>query len=270
MAWDLRGNMDDEIDRVLALADHTADRVAQLYPPYAYRAHDPIVARGAVVDGVFEQDATAPGTRNPTRPAYTADMRDALGRLRASVEAMPALLGRGDGLGSNALGGRRRALRHRKAAARQRPAPRRRHAGHLDADGPALPHGHRRLPPRRLRLHASPACPGVVIGHNADIAWGFTNLGPDVTDLYLEKVDGDRWRYDGRWRPLRTRTETIEVHGGDDVELTVRETPHGPLLSDVDDDVRRGRVQARAPAGTPSPCAWTALEPTRTADASWR
>ena len=34
--------------------------------------------------------------------------------------------------------------------------------------------------------------PGVVIGHNARIAWGFTNLGPDVTDLYLERVDGDR------------------------------------------------------------------------------
>ncbi len=34
--------------------------------------------------------------------------------------------------------------------------------------------------------------PGVVIGHNARIAWGFTNLDPDVTDLYLEKVDGDR------------------------------------------------------------------------------
>ena len=35
--------------------------------------------------------------------------------------------------------------------------------------------------------------PGVVIGHNARIAWGFTNLDPDVTDLYLEKVDGDRY-----------------------------------------------------------------------------
>ena len=33
--------------------------------------------------------------------------------------------------------------------------------------------------------------PGVIIGHNADIAWGFTNLGPDVTDLYLEQTEGD-------------------------------------------------------------------------------
>ena len=40
----------------------------------------------------------------------------------------------------------------------------------------------------------SPACPGVVIGHNQPIAWGFTNLGPDVSDLYLEKVRGDELR----------------------------------------------------------------------------
>ena len=35
--------------------------------------------------------------------------------------------------------------------------------------------------------------PGVVIGHNAEIAWGFTNLTADVTDLYLERVDGDQY-----------------------------------------------------------------------------
>ena len=39
--------------------------------------------------------------------------------------------------------------------------------------------------------------PGVIIGHNDRVAWGFTNLGPDVSDLYLEKVEGDQWLYDG-------------------------------------------------------------------------
>ena len=61
--------------------------------------------------------------------------------------------------------------------------------------------------------------PGVIIGHNADIAWGFTNLGPDVTDLYVERVRGDEWFRDGEWQPLRTRTETIEVAGADDETL---------------------------------------------------
>ena len=80
---------------------HTPAEVAELWPSYPYAAHAPIVAQGAVVDGVFEQDATGPGTRNPQRPAYTADRGRALSRLRAGIEAMPALLGRGDGIGSN-------------------------------------------------------------------------------------------------------------------------------------------------------------------------
>ncbi len=48
--------------------------------------------------------------------------------------------------------------------------------------------------------------PGVVIGHNADIAWGLTNLEADVADLFLEKVDGHTYLYDGRPRsPRRAR-----------------------------------------------------------------
>ena len=39
--------------------------------------------------------------------------------------------------------------------------------------------------------------PGVIIGHNDRIAWGFTNLGPDVADLFLERVDGDNYELDG-------------------------------------------------------------------------
>jgi penicillin amidase len=111
--------------------------------------------------------------------------------------------------------------------------------------------------------------PGVIIGHNADIAWGFTNLGPDVSDLYLEKIEGDRWRYDGRWRPLRTRTETIKVDGGDDVTITVRSTAHGPILSDVSDELEDvGDDPPGVAAGDYAVALqWTALQPTATADA---
>ena len=90
----------------------------------------------------------------------------------------------------------------------------------------------------------------MIIGHNQDIAWGFTNLGPDVTDLYLEKVRGKRWLYDGRFRPLAIRTETIEVADGDDFELVIRETEHGPLLSDVSQGAEHGRCQRRGARGT--------------------
>jgi penicillin G amidase len=114
--------------------------------------------------------------------------------------------------------------------------------------------------------------PGVIIGHNADIAWGFTNLGPDVTDLYIEKITGDTWRHGRRDKPLRTRTETIEVADGDDVEITVRSTAHGPVVSDVDDVLADVAAQAKVPRnGSPDEyavsLAWTALEPRPTVDA---
>lgn len=53
--------------------------------------------------------------------------------------------------------------------------------------------------------------PGVIIGHNQDIAWGMTNSGVDVTDLYLEKLSGDGYLYDGKVKPFTTREETIKV-----------------------------------------------------------
>jgi hypothetical protein len=51
--------------------------------------------------------------------------------------------------------------------------------------------------------------PGVVIGHNDRIAWGFTNLGPDVADVFLERLDGDRYLTEDGWEPLEIIEETI-------------------------------------------------------------
>ncbi|HYF71807.1 MAG TPA: penicillin acylase family protein, partial [Nocardioides sp.] len=266
------GTMTDEIDRALALAGHTRAEVADLYPAYPVGEHPPIVDQGAVVDGVFEQDATMPGTRNPRRPAFLAraggGARATLTRLREALDRMPVLLGRGDGLGSNAwvVSG-----------------------DHTATGAPVLandPHLGTSLPGAwmQMGLHCrtvSPDCPldvagfalagvpGVVVGHNAEIAWGFASLGADVSDLYLERVEGDRWRYDGNWRPLRTRTETIRVHDGDDVTITVRSTAHGPLLSDVDDELAGvGHEPRGVPEGDYAVALeWTALRPTTTADA---
>ena len=86
-----------------------------------------------------------------------------------------------------------------------------------------------------------PGVPGVVLGHNARIAWGATNTDPDVEDLYVETVDpkdGDSYLYKGESVPFATRSETIKVAGGEDVTLDVRETRHGPIVNDVDDRLK--------------------------------
>ena len=94
---------------------------------------------GGVVDGVFEQNATGNATRNPRRPAYPRDVVDALERVQERGRGDPRPDRQGPRHRLQLVGRRRRAQRDRHAAARQRPAPRHQPAGHLDADGPALP-----------------------------------------------------------------------------------------------------------------------------------
>ena len=272
MAWDLRGNMDDEVGRVLAGVNHTPTEVDELYPRYPYDEHEPIVRQGAVVDGRYESEATRPGTRNPARPPYTADQVAALRDAQDSVDALPALFGHGSGLGSNSwvVDGEHSATGKPLLA----------NDPHLGTSMPGIWY--------QVGLHCrtvSPECPydvsgfsfsgvpGVVIGHNQDIAWGFTNLSPDVTDLYLEKVEDKRWLYDGKLRPLKVRQETIEVRDGDDFRLTIRETKHGPLISDVSRELSTVGANAEAPEGPDRgngfsvALEWTALRPSNTADA---
>ena len=284
MAWDLGANMQEEVDRVLAIAAVGRDRAGELYPDHPYDTSDPIVTQGAVVDGVFEQDATAGGTRKPLRaPTGPAlDLPDlpglpglsGLSGLGRGVGAAPAWLGhgdQGDAVGSNAwvVAGE-----HTDTG-----APLLANDPHLGVSSPG--------PLLQVGLHCrslSAACPydvagfsfagvpGVVIGHNVDIAWGFTKLGADVTDLYVERLTGDTWRRGGKQLPVRTRTETIEVAGGDDVTIVVRSTDHGPIVSDVRDAL--ADVAALAPVRRPAAqeeyalsLSWTGLTPTPTADA---
>jgi len=78
-----------------------------------------------------------------------------------------------------------------------------------------------------------PGAPGVVIGHNPRIAWGFTNAMLDDADFFVEKVDGESVMSRKKWIPLARRVETIRIKGGKEETVTVRETPHGPILSPV-------------------------------------
>jgi penicillin amidase len=75
-----------------------------------------------------------------------------------------------------------------------------------------------------------------VLGQNDALAWGFTNTGPDVQDLYLEQVDPqrpDHVRTPDGWARMEAAEETIRVRGGREVPVTVRRTRHGPVISDA-------------------------------------
>ena len=108
-----------------------------------------------------------------------------------------------------------------------------------------------------------------ILGQNGTIAWGMTTTGADTQDLFVERLAaGDPNAYDtpDGPRPFVTRAETIHVRGADDVAVTVRETRHGPVISDVE-------AAARAAASPDSVVALaaTALRPDDgTAEALYR
>ena len=295
MAWDLRGNMEEEAQRAVLATVLPPERIAQLYPDYPYDRHAPIVTSGAIVDGAWDPDAraaAAPGAAPPetgsgasapaTAPPLPAAVAEDLVAISRMADALPALVGTGGGIGSNAM-----AVSGERTASG---APLLANDPHLAPSLPGIWH--------QMGLHCrerNEACPfdvsgftfsgvpGVVIGHNDRVAWGFTNLGPDVSDLYLERLEGDAARIGSRLEPLHVREERINVAGGEPVVITVRATRHGPLLSDVSTRFRRlalsttpsgasaaePTVAEDAPDGTDWGVAlrWTALEPGRTADA---
>lgn len=90
------------------------------------------------------------------------------------------------------------------------------------------------LPDRSLVGATGAGVPGVVIGHNGHVAWTFTTTGADVQDVFIETpVGADEYDTPDGPRPFIKRMEVIKVRGRADEHLTVRETRHGPVISDV-------------------------------------
>ncbi|KRE35975.1 penicillin amidase [Janibacter sp. Soil728] len=272
MAWDLRGNYTGELTRA-ALQGRVSDTmIAELYPAYPTAEHVPILSgkdwRPEGAKGAQAKGAQAKGAKpaSSSTPAATPALLD----TAAAIDAVPALLGRGDGIGSNSwvVSGERSTTG----------APLLANDPHLGVGMPGIWYQmglHCRQVDEACPLDVSgytfAGVPGVVIGHNRDIAWGFTNLSPDVTDFYLEQITGDEYLRDGRLLPLETRTETIRVAGGPSQQITVRSTGHGPILSDAVPSVAAAgdevEVEGRATSDYAVSLAWTALSPTTTADA---
>ncbi len=86
-----------------------------------------------------------------------------------------------------------------------------------------------------------PGVPFVIMGHNNHVGWGFTTSYVDTQDLFLEQVNpNNKNQYfvpDG-FEDFKTRNELIPVKGGEPVRFTVRETRHGPVISDIFEETR--------------------------------
>jgi penicillin G amidase len=273
--------MGAEIERAVLLKTLTPDQVNELFPPYP--EDHPVI--------VSEMSAEITNYQSPASSANSQSLNSNLSAINLTQLAdqfalLDPLLGpAGSGIGSNSWAV----------------------SGDLTASGAAIlandPHLGIQMPSiwYQNSLHCRPkteACrvevagfsfagvPEVVIGHNDRIAWGFTNVGPDVMDLYIEKVNPDnpnQYEVNGGWVDFETRTETIRVAGGDPVEITVRSTRHGPVLTesygplkdqvDLEEDPEAQAFKDKAGVALPEnyviSLAWTALTPSTPFEAIW-
>jgi penicillin G amidase len=86
---------------------------------------------------------------------------------------------------------------------------------------------------RWCRGASLPGMPGLVFGHTPEVAWTFTNVMADVMDLFVEEVDGDRYRFQDEWRDVEAREVEIPVRGHDPDRLSIRSTHHGPIVNEA-------------------------------------
>jgi penicillin amidase len=275
MAWDLRGNMDEEIERAILLKRLTHEQVAELFPDYP-GDHPNIVNQ--IPNGISSK---------PDYPNLTGVILP--DEVLAALEYKAILLDPILGPSNRSIGSNSWAI-----------------SGDLTASGMPLlandPHLSSQMPSiwYQIDLQCEPktnqcpysvagfsfaGAPGVFIGHNADIAWGLSNVGPDVMDLFVEKVNPEnpnQYEVNGSWVDFETRIETINVIGADPVELSIRRTRHGPVISEVygplkneGDPKDKEFLPFRVNAGIELPenyviaLAWTALIPSTPFDAIW-
>ena len=219
MAWDLGGNWRSELLRLRLAKKLSTSRIGEFLPPY-------------------------PGDA----PLAIADYAALYRELDASKLAALALPGMTESGASNnwVLAGSRTASGKPLLA----------NDPHLGLAAPAVWYfAHLSAPGFEVMGATLPGVPGVVLGRNRHIAWGMTNTGPDVQDLYVERVDAaGRALAPQGWQPLGARSEVIKVKGQAEVTLTVRESRHGPLISDAFKPAAEALPQGYALA-----LAWTAL-----------
>jgi penicillin G amidase len=278
MAWDLGGNMDDEIQRAILLKTLTRQQLGELYPEYP--ADYPVIVPTIGVDVSAVRDQASPTLPDPS--TATLDLQS----LSDKLALMETALGpSGPDIGSNSwvVSGDltttgKPLLANDMHLGIQMPSIWYENALHCLPKSDACPF--------EVTGFSFAGVPGVVAGHNDRIAWAYTNLGPDVQDLFIEKVnpqDPNQYEVDGKWVDFETRQETIKVGGGDPLELTVRISRHGPVISDTYGSLKDKVDPKEDPEATPFKdesgvalpenyaiaLAWTALTPNSPFEAVW-
>lgn len=274
MAWDLRSNLEDEIDRALMSLQLTPEEVAQLHPGYPFATHPTILGGPPATEAPAAAPAASASAPldNSAASAALVDAVPGLEQLKSTLASLPQFIGvPGTDIGSNSWVVSGQLTDTGMPILANDP--------HLGAAMPSVWYqmGLRCTVvtdecPFDVAGFGFSGVPGVIIGHNQKVAWGFTNLGPDVSDLYLEKIDGDSYEMDGAQLPLTVRTETINVAGGEPVDIQVRSTERGPIVTDITDDF--GTIASDYPdAAGLDPGSyelslqWTALSPGNTPSA---
>jgi penicillin amidase len=225
MAWDLGGNWRNELLRLRLARTLPATRIQQFLPPY-------------------------PGDPAPNIADYSELYRSLEKSTVKLADTLPDGLSSppAEGLGSNnwVVGGERTVSGKPLLA----------NDPHLGLTAPPVWYFARLQAPGLDVIGATlPGVPAVVLGRNERVAWGFTNTGPDVQDLYIEKLDpsGGYLTPEGV-KPFTVIEETIRVKGAEPEKLAVRVTRHGPVISDVS----KAALEA-VPRGYAIAFQWTAL-----------
>ena len=291
MAWDLRTNVEAETTRALLTQHIDEATLNDLYPSYRFDEHPVILAEDPDGSGIHDADIPAPAGNQDEPPdatsvsAHTAsgenellwsDGDDAspdplMETIAAVDDMMPAT---GEGIGSNSWVVSGEHTQSGKPLLANDP--------HL---GASLPSVWNQMTLRCAEVNADcpfdvsgfgfSGLPGIAIGHNQDIAWGFTNMTTDVADLYVERIEDDKYWHDGEKLPLESRKETFEVAGSDPEELEVQSTHHGPILSELEPDFELMTINPlideasdeQPPGGFAISLRWTALDVTTTPQA---
>ncbi|MDB5761760.1 MAG: penicillin acylase family protein [Herminiimonas sp.] len=230
MAWDLGGNWSQELLRMRLAQRLPLDRINAFLPPY-------------------------PGDAVMKTQDYTKLYRTLTGTTQQLVAvakiAPPSYV---DGMGSNnwVVSG----------ALSETGKPLLANDPHLGLSAPALWYfAHMSAPGLNVIGATLPGIPGIVLGRNDRIAWGFTNTAPDVQDLYIERInpaDSTQYQTPDGWADFKLRTEVIKVKGRPDVVIDVRETRHGPVITGALPIIDRAPVDAKKYVIS---FAWTALRP---------